>query len=104
MKSKKWLVIVPILAVALLIFGNSFYVTAENEYSVVKQFGKIVSINDTAGARFKIPFIQTVSSVPKAKQLYDLSQSEAITSDKKTMIVDAYVIWQVTDAKAFTQA
>lgn len=104
MKTKKWILIVPLLLVILFLFANSFYVTQENEYSVVKQFGKIVTINDAAGARFKLPFVQTVSSVPKAKQIYDLSQSEAITSDKKTMIVDAYVIWQVTDAKAFTQA
>ena len=50
-----------------------------------------------------MPFVQTVSYVPKALQVYDLPQSEVITSDKKTMIVDAYVLWDVTDAKAYTQ-
>jgi len=42
--------------------------------------------------------------VPKAKQIYDLPASEVITSDKKTMLVDAYVLWDVTDAKAYTQS
>lgn len=92
-----------LLVVAVIIIGNSCYVTAENEYTVVKQFGKIVSTNNTAGLRFKIPFVQTVSSVPKAIQIYDLPSSEVITSDKKTMIVDAYILWDVTDAKAYTQ-
>lgn len=96
-------VVVILLAVVILL-GNSMYTTAENEYSVVKQFGKIVSTNDTAGLRFKTPFVQTVNYVSKAKQVYDLPQSEAITSDKKTMLVDAYVIWRVTDAKAYTSS
>lgn len=101
---KKAGIILAVLAIILIIVGGeSCYITAENEYSVVKQFGKIVSTNDTAGLRFKIPFIQTVSSVPKATQIYDLPASEVITSDKKTMIVDAYVLWNVVDAKAYTQ-
>ncbi len=97
--------VVAVLAViALIVVGSCFYTTPENEYSVVKQFGKIVSTNDTAGLRMKVPFVQTVSFVPKAKQIYDLPQSEAITSDKKTMLVDAYVIWNITDAKKYTQS
>ncbi|MGN0247400.1 MAG: protease modulator HflC [Lachnospiraceae bacterium] len=101
---KAWKVLVFIVVVAaLMVVSGSFYTTMENEYSVVKQFGKIVQTNDTAGLRVKIPFVQTVNYVPKAVQIYDLPESEVITSDKKTMIVDAYVLWKVTDAKAYTQ-
>lgn len=101
---KAWKILVFIVVVAaLMVVSGSFYTTMENEYSVVKQFGKIVQTNDTAGLRVKIPFIQTVNYVPKAVQVYDLPSSEVITSDKKTMIVDAYVLWKVTDAKAYTQ-
>ncbi len=100
---KKKIILPIIIVAALVILFTAMYTTAENEYSVVKQFGKIVSTNDSAGLRLKIPFIQDISYVPKAKQIYDLSESEVITSDKKTMIVDAYVIWHVTDAKAYTQ-
>lgn len=101
-KTIKNIGIVVIVLTLLIVFFGSMYTTKENEYTVVKQFGRIVSTNDTAGLRFKMPFIQSVSTVPKAKQIYDLSASESITSDKKTMIVDAYVIWKVTDAKKFT--
>lgn len=102
-KVKKSAIVVVIIAVFILL-SSCFYTTAENEYSVVKQFGKIVSTNDTAGLRIKTPFVQSVAYVPKAKQIYDLPASEVITSDKKTMLVDAYVIWNVTDAKAYTQS
>lgn len=101
---KAWKILVFIVVVAaLMVVSGSFYTTMENEYSVVKQFGKIVQTNDTAGLRMKMPFVQTVNYVPKAVQIYDLPASEVITSDKKTMIVDAYVLWKVTDAKAYTQ-
>ncbi len=93
-----------IAIVSLIVLTNTLYTTAENEYTVVKQFGRIIATNDTAGLRAKVPFVQTVSSVPKAMQIYDLPDSEAITSDKKTMIVDAYVLWNITDAKKYTQS
>ena len=101
-KEGKTLIVIAVIAI-LMVLSGSFYTTMENEYSVVKQFGRIVQTNDTAGLRVKVPFVQTVSYVPKALQVYDLPQSEVITSDKKTMIVDAYVLWDVTDAKAYTQ-
>lgn len=102
---KKKSIIFPIIAIILvfLCITECCYTTAENEYSVVKQFGKIVTTNDSAGLRGKIPFIQNISYVPRSRQIYDLPASEVITSDKKTMIVDAYVLWNVTDAKAYTQ-
>ncbi len=104
MKKRKGLIIgVIVLLLVCSAAAKALYTTPENEYSVVKQFGRIVATNDTAGLRAKIPFVQDVSYVPKAKQIYDLPASEVITSDKKTMIVDAYVLWNVTDAKAYTQ-
>lgn len=104
MKKKKFIFIPIIILLAIILFNSSAYTTNENEYTVVKQFGKIVKTNDSAGLRLKTPFIQTVNSVPKAKQIYDLPASEVITSDKKTMIVDAYVLWDVTDAKTYTKS
>ena len=102
---KKKAVFIPlILIIGIFIFNNVTYVTNENQYTVVKQFGKIVKTNNSAGLRAKVPFVQTVNTVPKAKQIYDLPVSEVITSDKKTMIVDAYVLWQVTDAKKYTKS
>jgi len=101
---KKRFIFIAVIIIALIILSSEcFYTTNENEYSVVKQFGKIVATNDSAGLRTKTPFVHTVSYVPKARQIYDLPASEVITSDKKTMLVDAYVLWNVTDAKAYTQ-
>ncbi len=104
MKKGKIIAIIFILLAVIIVGSECMYTTQENEYTVVKQFGKIIATNDTAGLRFKAPFIQSVSSVTKATQVYDLPESEAITSDKKTMIVNAYVLWEVTDAKLYTSS
>ena len=93
-----------IVILFMIVWNSVSYTTYENEYAVTKQFGQIKAIKSDPGLDFKIPFIQTVSKISKAKQFYDLPQSDVITSDKKTMIADAYVIWHVTDAMKFTQA
>ena len=101
---KKIIVVVVLLIIALIGWAASTYTTAEDEYTIVKQFGKIEKITTEPGLSFKTPFIQSVSSIPKSKQFYDLPISEVITSDKKTMIVNAYVVWQIKDPKVFTSA
>ena len=90
-----------VLAVVLL--GASVTVTAQNEYKLVRQFGKVKRIIDQPGIRLKIPFLETTASLPKETMLYDLSPSDVITKDKKTMISDSYVLWQIEDPLKFAQ-
>ncbi|MCQ2508577.1 MAG: protease modulator HflC [Dorea sp.] len=93
---------VVLLVILVLGLGStSTYTTYENEFAAVKQFGKLVKINEHAGLNFKVPFIQSVTYMPKSKQLYDVPASEVITSDKKTMVTDAYVLWHVTDPQKY---
>lgn len=92
-----------ILFAALIVLANSLVVTAENEYTLVKQFGKIERIIDRAGLSFKTPFIQTTDTLPKRILLYDLAASDVITMDKKTMVADSYVLWKISDPQLFVQ-
>lgn len=89
---------------ALLVLGaSSIVITNENEYSLIRQFGKVDHVVSDAGVSFKIPFIQSVDKLPKQTLLYDLSSSDVITSDKKTMICDSYILWQIADPLRFAQ-
>ncbi len=101
---KKLILMIVVVVIGLIVFNTVTFTTKENEYAVVKQFGKIDRVIETPGLNVKIPFVQTVSKIPKNLQFYDLPQSDVITSDKKTMIVDAYIMWEVTDATKFTQS
>ena len=93
-----------LLVLALLIIGSSsIVVTNENEYSLIRQFGKVDHVVSSAGVTLKIPFVQSVDKLPKEILLYDLSSSDVITSDKKTMICDSYILWQINDPLKFAQ-
>lgn len=92
-----------IVVVALVVLANSMVVTPENKYTLVKQFGKIERIIDTAGLSFKIPFIQSTDTLPKQILIYDLAASDVITMDKKTMVADSYVLWRINDPQLFVQ-
>lgn len=101
---KKIAKVIIILAVVLLfISGSCFVVTNENEYSLIRQFGKINHIVDEAGVSFKIPFIQSVDKLPKQTLIYDLTPSDVITADKKTMISNSYILWRIDDPLKFAQ-
>lgn len=87
----------------LLLLGNSIVICHEDEYKLIRQFGKVQRVVSVSGLTFKVPFIQSVDTVPKEMLIYDLPASDVITSDKKSMIVDSYVLWRVEDPLKFTQ-
>ncbi len=93
-----------VILLALLIVGSSsIVITQEDEYSLIRQFGKIDHVLEDAGVSFKIPFIQSVDKLPKQTLLYDMASSDVITSDKKTMICDSYILWEISDPLKFAQ-
>ncbi len=96
-------VIIILAAALLLLSGSCFVVTNENEYSLVRQFGKISHIVDEAGVSLKIPFLQSVDKLPKQTLIYDLTPSDVITADKKTMISNSYILWKISDPLKFAQ-
>ncbi len=96
-------VLLVVVLVALVVLGNSMVVTAENKYTLVRQFGKIEKIVDEAGLSFKVPFIQSTDTLPKEILVYDLAPSDVITMDKKTMVADCYVLWKIVEPQLFVQ-
>lgn len=102
MKRKNVIIALAGLAV-LFAAGISLTVTRQNEYKLVRQFGKVQRVIDQPGLSLKIPFIETTATLPKQTLLYDLAPSDVITRDKKTMITDSYVIWKISDPLKFAR-
>ena len=103
MKKIKKFTLIAILLLLVITGASSIVITKENEYSLIWQFGKIDYVVSTPGISFKIPFVQTTDKLPKQTLIYDLSPSDVITSDKKTMICDSYILWRITDPIKFSQ-
>lgn len=95
--------IVLIIIVALIILRTSMVITNEDEYTLIKRFGKIERVIDSAGLTFKTPFVETVDKLPKNIQFYDMPESDVITVDKKAMVADSYVLWKISDPVLFAQ-
>ena len=99
---KKGLIITAIILLVLIVVGaNSIYVVAENEYACLMRFSEIVNVTDEAGLKLKVPFIDSVTTFPDTTLIYDIPPSEVLTSDKKNMTVDSYIIWEIEDPKEF---
>ena len=99
MKKGIWITIIAILLV--IVAASSMYTVQENQYACIFRFSEIVSTTDIAGLHFKIPFIDRAEKFTKATQFYDIPPSEVLTSDKKSMTVDCYILWSISDPQQF---
>ncbi|MBQ0001287.1 MAG: protease modulator HflC [Clostridiales bacterium] len=90
-------------AVVLLGALSGLMITEQNEYKLVRRFGKVERVVSQPGINFKIPGLETTQILPKETLLYDLAPSDVITKDKKTMISDSYVLWRIDDPLKFAQ-
>ncbi len=99
------LVVVAVAAIAaIIVLFNSFYTVAENEYACVFRFSRIESVSDEAGLHFKIPFIDEVRKFPDTVLIYDIPPSDVLTSDQKSMTVDSYLTWKISEPQTFYQS
>lgn len=101
---KRIVVILASLLLILIIFSSFTVITHEDEYKLIKQFSKVNRVIKDSGISFKLPFIESVDTLPKNIILYDLATSDVITKDKKAMVADSYVLWKITDPLKFAQS
>ena len=105
MNKKKIISIISIIGILFIFITllSALYSVPYNSYMIITKFGKISSIETTPGLHFKTPFIEESLEIYAGNRVYDIPTSDVITKDKKSMIADDYVIWQVTDAKKYYQ-
>lgn len=103
MKKSKWFIFLVVIIGLWVAAESAMVVTYPNEFTVIKQFGKIVDIREEAGLSFKIPVIQTVEKIENEVLLYDLAVSDVMTKDKKSMIADCFALWRIEDPQKYTE-
>lgn len=90
-----------IIVIAFILIGQCFYTVNPDQYANTLRFSKTVNTVSDAGIYFKIPFLDNVIYFPKQVLLYDMKPSDVLTADSKTMLVDNYVTWRITDPLTF---
>ncbi len=93
--------LVIIVAVAAILLSNALFTVDQTQYAIVLQFGEPVDVKDRPGLHLKLPFIQNVIHLDNRLMEYDVATTIIYTSDKKNMVVDAYVRWRIDDPLLF---
>ena len=102
-KTLKILIPIVLVVALIIVLSTSLVVTQPNEYTIIRQFGAVVRVIDQPGLSLKMPFVQTASTLPQTEMLYDLAVSDVITADKKSMVADSFVLWEISDPLKFIQ-
>lgn len=100
-KNKKSILATVGILVPVILGFTSMYVVKEGEYKVVLKFGEAVRVVRDPGLHFKIPFIESVSKLPKYQMMYKSQQTQILTKDKKPILVDNYTVWRIDDPEKF---
>lgn len=103
-KATAGIIAIVILVLLVIVGTESLYVVHQNEYGVVLEFGAVQDIRNEPGLYVKIPFIQSVSTLPKTMLLYDLPISDVITADKHSMVLDSFALWRISDPRLFIES
>jgi membrane protease subunit HflC len=97
--------LIAIVVVAILGFAMFSFQVASNESAVLTRFGSPVRTLPEAGLYFKWPWpIDTVHRFDTRLAFYDTRLSEALTQDKRNVILPVFVAWRVADPLKFLQA
>lgn len=96
----------PILILLVLIVAvvfQSAFIVQQTEKAIVLQLGKPDNNIYGPGLHFKIPFIQNVIYFDARLLEYDAQPAEALTKDKKALVLDNYARWSIVNPLLFYQ-
>ena len=91
------------VVIALIIFASmSIFTVDQRKFALFSQFGEVKRIISEPGLNFKFPLIQDVRFFEKRIITMDSAEPERfITSEKKNVLVDSYIKWQIVDPKLY---
>lgn len=86
------------VAIGLFVLGASpLFVVDVTQNAIVVQLGAPVKNITEPGLYAKVPFIQEVTYFDKRLLDYDSDPQDVITQDKKTLLLDNFAKWRITD-------
>lgn len=86
----------------LVVLAMSMFTVDQRRFAIVFQLGEIKDVITEPGLNFKWPLIQNVRTFDKRILTYDAAEPERfITSEKKPVLVDAFVKWRIIDVRQY---
>jgi membrane protease subunit HflC len=100
-----WLVGAAVAVIVVIFVAyNSLFVVNQTEQALVVQLGNPVREIKTPGLSYKVPLMQQVFFFDKRILELEGESGEVITADRKNIIVDAFLMFRISDVLRFYQA
>jgi membrane protease subunit HflC len=95
-------ILLSLIVLGVLLVFSSVFIVDEREQVVVLQFGKPVRTILEPGLNVKLPFpFQELRTFDNRLLEYDSPPEEVLSRDKKSLIVDNYVRWKISEPLTF---
>lgn len=95
--------VIILVVVAVLVYMSAFVVD-ERELAIKFKLGEIVKSDYEPGLYWLIPIFNNVKTFDRRIQTVDSTPEKYLTSEKKNVIVDAFVKWRISDVAQFYRA
>ncbi|MCK5889624.1 MAG: protease modulator HflC [Methylococcales bacterium] len=86
------------------IFSSCVFTVSETERAIKFRLGEVIETDFKPGLHFKMPFINNVKKFDSRILTMDSDPERFLTSEKKNVIVDSFVKWQIADVKTYYTA
>lgn len=91
-----------IIIVLLVLFGSSsLFIVSQTERGILLKFGEVENANLKPGLHFKWPIINKVKLFDARLLTLDTPNVRFLTKEKKSVMVDAYARWRVSNPELF---
>jgi len=92
----------PALALALAAWAlvGAFFAVDVTEYALVTRFGRVVRVVSEPGLHVTAPFDRVVR-LDRRLRFSRPERSEYLTTDKKNVVVESLITWQIADPERF---
>ncbi|MFY0634869.1 MAG: protease modulator HflC [Vannielia sp.] len=96
--------LIPVVAIALAALLSSIFIVDEREQVLVLRFGQIKQQRTEPGLYFKVPLFDDVVEYEDRILSIETPLIEVTPADDRRLVVDAFVLWRITDMVQFRQA
>lgn len=90
-----------LLLLAVVVLASTTFIVHERQLAIKFKLGEIVESNYKPGLHFKWPIINNVIKFDSRILTMDTPSERFLTAEKKNVIVNSFVKWQISDPKVF---
>lgn len=96
--------VIVVMGLLAMLIANTVYVVDETQRAVKLRFSEVVESDLEPGWGFKMPVVHKIKFFEARRQVLDASPEEFLTLEKKRLIVDSYIVWQVDNVEKYFTA